>query len=348
MSRFTLPVGDPRLTSAAPAPRRAGAKVASGSFQPALDGPVPAYAFDLGSSSLVSLDAADPAIVQPLANLGDLTLTAGAFVDEDFSQLYAIDFRSFHLLTVDTATGASTVIGTADSPGLGWTSLSWDASTTTLYGVTYSQSRSGFTTTLYTVDPVTAATTLVGPITGIGDPSSGTLLGALAVDSKGLMYGIDLVADDFVAIDKTTGAAAVIGSLGFDANYAQAMDFDDYTGTLYYAAFNNSTGEAEMYTIDQASGALTLISPIGADPLSTQLDAFAIARLGGVCAYPDDVPWLSYDVTRGSTPAGGSSPVNVTFDASALPAGTYTGNVCVANNDLTNRRVAVPVTLTVQ
>jgi len=323
-------------------------KVTSGHFQPALDGPITAFAFDFDSTSLVTLDAADPATIQPLANLGDLTPTAGAFVDEDFSKLYAIDFRSFHLLTIDTTTGASTVIGTADSPGLGWTGLSWDASTTTLYGVTYSQSRSGFTSNLYTVDPVTAATTLIGPITGIGDPDSGTLVGALAVDSSGLMYGIDLVADDFVAIDKTTGAAQVIGSLGFDANYAQAMAFDDYTGTLYYAAFNNSVGEAEMYTIDPPSGALTLVSPIGADPLNTQLDAFAIARLGGVCAYPDDVPWLSYDVTRGSTPAGGSSPVNVTFDASALPAGTYTGNVCVANNDLTNRRVAVPVTLTVQ
>lgn len=347
VSPFTLPVGDPALTSDAAAPRRSHAKTAGGVLQPAVGEPIPAFAYDFDSASLVGLDASNPAELTQIAGLGDLTPTAAAFVDEDFSKLYAIDYRSFHLLTIDTATGASTVIGTADSPDLGWSALSWDASTGTLYGVTYTQSRSGLSSALYTVDPVTAATTLIGPITGIGDPTNGTLVGALAVDSGGRMYGIDLVADDFVAIDKATGEGQVIGSLGFDANYAQAMDFDDYTGTLYYAAFNNSVGEAEMYTIDPDSGALTLLSPIGADPFNTQLDAFAIARLGGVCAYPDDVPWLSYDTTRGSTPAGGSSPVNVTFDASTLAAGTYTADVCVANNDLTNRRVAVPVTFTV-
>ena len=354
VSRFTLPMGNPALTSGGPAPQLRTAKTTDNRIARAPSvGTIPAFAMNIlpnNASSLVSLDAANPTAVTPIANLKGLTLIAGAFVDEDFSKLYTIDYYSNHLLTVDTSTGATSLIGTPElqqGAGISWSSIAWDASTGILYGMAYAQTRSGLTSFLYTIDPVTAATTLVGPVTGIGDPTNGTLVVAIAVDSQGSLYGIEIVADDFVAIDKTSGAASVISSLGFNANYAQGLDFDDYTGTLYYAAFNASSAEAEMYTIDPISGALTLVAPIGADPSNTQLAAFAIARLGGVCAYPNDVPWLSYDVTRGSTAAGAASVVHVTFDASTLTAGTYTGDICVANNDLTNRRIAVPVTFTV-
>ena len=353
VSRFTLPMGNPALTSGGPAPQLQPAKSGENraARAPSVD-TIPAFAMNIlanNASSLVSLDAANPAVVTPIAEL-DGVLIAGAFVDEDFSKLYTIDYYSNHLRTVDTSSGATSLIGTPElqqNAGISWSSIAWDASTGTLYGMAFAPTRDGFTSFLYTIDPVTAATTLVGPVAGIGDPINGTLVTAIAVDSQGSLYGIELVADDFVAIDKTSGAASVISSLGFDANYSQGLDFDDYTGTLYYAAFNAGTAEAEMYTIDPISGVLTLVSPIGADPSNTQLAAFAIARLGGVCAYPNDVPWLSYDVARGSTAAGATSIVNVTFDASTLAAGTYMGDICVANNDLTNRRVAVPVTLTV-
>ena len=68
----------------------------------------------------------------------------------------------------------------------------------------------------------------------------------------------------------------------------------------------------------------------------------------GICAYPSNVPWLSYSSTRGSTVPGGTTPITVTFDASGLDPGSYSADICVINNDLTNRRLAVPVTLTVQ
>jgi hypothetical protein len=352
VSRYTLPMGNPALTNAGPAPHRSVKPGGARQLPLATPGnAIPAYAIDMDSSSLVSVDASNPTVVNPIAGVGDLILTAGVFVDEDFSRLYAIDYYTYHLLAIDTRSGDMTLVGTADlqsGAGINWNGMAWDASTGTLYGVAYSPGRFGYSSYLYKIDPVTAATTLVGPISGAGDPANGTVVVDIAVDANGLMYGVDLVADDFIAIDKTSGAAAVISSLGFDANFAQGLDFDAYTGTLYYAAFNASVGEAEMYTIDPASGALTLVSPIGADPTNTQLAAFAIARLGGVCAYPNDVPWLAYSSGRGSTAAGGNSPVTVTFNASALSAGAYTGDICVANNDQTNRRVAVPVTLTVQ
>ena len=141
--------------------------------------------------------------------------------------------------------------------------------------------------TLVTLDLDTAETTFVGPITGVGDPLDGTAIVDIAVDADGLMYGVDIVTDTLVAIDKTTGEAQTLGSIGFDANFAEGLDFDDTTNTLYFAAFDNSTLEAEMYTLDTETGQGTLISPIGPDPSGTQYSALAIARLTGICAYPE-------------------------------------------------------------
>ena len=349
-SRYTVPLGDPTATTAMPAPpRKAHPPKTPPAQAPQAEG-VSAFAIDLDTSSLVGLDATHPETITPVASVGDLILTAGEFVDEDFTQLYAIDYYSWHLLTLNTRDGTSTVVGTAvlqNGAGINWSGLAWDASTGTLYASAYAQGRFGIDSFLYTIDPLTAATTLVGRIGGIGDPANGTLVVDIAVDADGHMYGVDIVADDFVAIDKANGEAAVVSSLGFDANFAQGLDFDDYTGQLYYAAFNNSVGEAQMYTIEPSTGALMLVGASGADPTQTQLAAFAVARLGGVCAYPNDVPWLAYSTTRGSTDAGATTPVTVGFDASTLAPGTYHANVCIANNDLTNRRVPVPVTLTV-
>ena len=351
--RTRQPRGNPALTSGAPAPRNRShaSGGAHASAVPQAGGAVPAFAIDLDSSSLLGLDAASPTNLTTIGSVGDLILTTGAFVDEDFSHLYTIDYYTYHLLAIDTSTGEIELVGTAElenGAGVNWSGMAWDATTNTLYGTAYTQTRDGISSFLYTIDPVTAATALVGPITGIDEGSGEALVIDIAVDSNGLMYGVDIVGDTFVAIDKTNGAGAIIKLLDFDANFAQGLDFDAYTGTLYYAAFDNGTQEAEMYTVDPLSGDMEFVSTIGADPFNTQLAAFAIARLGGVCAYPNDVPWLRYDTTRGSTAAGDSTPVHVTFDASTLTPGTYSGNVCIANNDMTNRRVAVPVTFTVE
>ena len=73
----------------------------------------------------------------------------------------------------------------------------------------------------------------------------------------------------------------------------------------------------------------------------------AIAVASGPCSTPSDVPWLSENPTSGTTTAGSSDPVTVTFDATTLTTGTYTANICVNTNDTTQRHAAVPVTFNV-
>ena len=345
--RFALPMGDPSKTQIGPRPATPSKKAHV--LNPPLLG-VPAYAADVINSELVEFDAEAPSTLVSEVSVGDLNLLAGDFKGEDFNTLYAIDFRSFNLYKVDVATGAVTLVYLAvPPPGVSsdaWNGMAWDASTGTMFAVT----AGGRTpvSTLVKIDPETADITLVGAITGVGDPTNGSAIIDIAIDANGLMYGVDIVTDTLVAIDKTTGEASTIGSIGFDANFAEGLDFDDTTNTLYFAAFNNDTGLSTMYTLNTETGEGTPVSPIGPDPGGAQYAALAIARLAGICAYPQDVPWLSFDDTRGSTTPGATTPITVTFDASSLSAGDYSADICVNNNDLTNKRLAVLVTLTVQ
>jgi hypothetical protein len=345
--RFALPVGDPSKTETGPAPIVRSAKRYP--THPFAAGGVTAFASDLVNSSFVSFDATAPSTLTLDIPEDGNSFLAGDFKGEDFSTLYAIDFLSFDLYKVDTATGARTLVYLAvPPPGANtgsWNGMAWDRTTSTMYAVTLGGRPTG--SSLVKINPDTGDTEYVAEITGVGDPSNGTAIIDIAVDASGRMYGVEIVTDTLVAIDKDTGEASTIGSIGFDANYSEGLDFDDATNTLYFSGYDNSIGLSTMYTIDTETGLATPIDVIGPDPSSTQYAALGIARLAGICAYPDNVPWLSFDHTRGSTQPDTSTPITVTFDATTLSPGTYTADICVNNNDLTNQRLAVPVTLTV-
>jgi len=346
--RFALPVGDPSKTRIGLAPIAPSAKRPATSLR----GPVgvPAFAADPLDATVVSFDATAPSTLTGDLPVDGLQFLSGDFIGEDFSTLYAIDFRSFQLYKVDTTTGTPTLVYlTVPPPGVsadGWIGMAWDASTSTMFAVT-SGGRTPVSS-LVKLNTETAETTLVGTITGVGDPTNGTVIIDIAIDPNGNMYGVDIVTDTLVAIDKTTGEASTIGSLGFDANFSEGLDFDDTTGTLYFSGWDNNLNEAILYTIDTETGLATPISPIGPNAGAGQYSALAIARLAGICSYPTDVPWLQYSDTRGSTDPGATTPITVTFDATALTPGDYSADICVNNNDLTNKRLPVPVTLTVQ
>jgi hypothetical protein len=68
---------------------------------------------------------------------------------------------------------------------------------------------------------------------------------------------------------------------------------------------------------------------------------------GDSCTTPSDIPWLDVSPTSGSTAAGASSAVTLTYDSTGLADGTYTGNVCIESNDPDTSFTVVPVTLNV-
>jgi hypothetical protein len=51
------------------------------------------------------------------------------------------------------------------------------------------------------------------------------------------------------------------------------------------------------------------------------------------CSNPSDVPWLSAAPTGGTTAAGATTPVTVTFDSTGLALGTYEARLCITSDD---------------
>jgi len=251
------------------------------------------------------------------------------FLNGDFSKLYAVDYDTNEFVTIDTATGARTVIGYT-SPSGSWTGLT-GSSDGTLYGMS---SICGSDSTLYTIDPAT------GALTTVGNVGSGTCIIDIAINADGKMYGVDIVSDNLYQIDPATGAGMVIGYTGVDANYAQGMDFEEESGILYWAAY---TFNGEMRIIDTNTGNSVAV---GGFPGGAEVDGLAFATGGA-----QDVPWLSEDPVSGYLDADtGQQVVDVTFDAGASGVdqpGEYHASLKVKSDDPVNGSIEVPVTMTV-
>ncbi|MEO7431679.1 MAG: hypothetical protein ABIR62_06590, partial [Dokdonella sp.] len=321
---------------------------------------VPAYGVSVLMPGLVGFDALDPTgSYTPINDSSDL-IDAGAFIGNDFTKLYVIVYDSWELPpgaygTIDVATGAFTQLGMI-SGGLYpyWRDLTQDPLTGTVYVVNYDDSGlANAAAALYTVDLSTGHATRIGLIDGPGVHPIHYIAG-LAVSPGGLMYGIDLFGKQLLAIDKSSGAASVIDSLGLNVRFVQDIEFDEQSGTLYWAALYidpaTNQPKGEMRTIDPLtaiSQPLGLLPPAGEYPID-ELTALAIATPSVGCAAPGSVPWLSFGTASGTIVAGGADQsVTVTFDSTGLSPGLHRATICVFSDDPRHPSMAVPVAFAV-
>lgn len=291
-------------------------------------------------------DLTNPSNTETIRDLVARDILAGTFIGDDFSQHFAIDDCCGHLLTIDTATGEPSInMGRLQgSPEIQrWWGMTWDATTNTLYAVG-ADDFSIFGDTNWFLARIDrgheAVATIIGGLLGI---PQGVAIVGIAVDPIGRMFGVDILGDRLFAIDKVTAEVTAIGSLGFNANGALGLDFDDATGTLYLTSIDDSSGISNLYTIDTATGQASVVGPL---VNGNQHAALAIAS-GAPCVPPTEVPWLSLSPASGSIVPGDSDEVSVLMDASDLAAGTHQANVCVGSNDPLRPVVGVPVILTV-
>ena len=98
-----------------------------------------------------------------------------------------------------------------------------------------------------TVDVATGAATFIG--------NSGVILTDIAFDPLGNLWGVSFT--NLYKINKTTGAATLVGSLGA-TNGANALVFAS-DGTLYAAATNST----DLYTVNTSTGAATSLGSTG-------------------------------------------------------------------------------------
>jgi DNA-binding beta-propeller fold protein YncE len=171
--------------------------------------------------------------------------------------LYALQSPSLGsaaLGTINTATGSFTPTATVTGllSGESASGIKIDPTTGTFYVVSTDLTRS----TLYTLNPGT------GVATPVGFQTTAPAIIELAISASGQMYATDIVNDALYSIDKTNGAATLIGPVGLDLNFAQGMDFD-YGNGLLYAAFAQSSAICSFGTLNLGTGAATVFANLG-------------------------------------------------------------------------------------
>jgi len=171
-------------------------------------------------------------------------------------EIYGTDDTGGDFYRIDAATGTAVFVS---STGLSrFEAIAFDSSDV-LYGV------SSFNANLYTIDPATGNTNLIGPsrfFKGLAfDPTDGTLWG-----SQG---------DDIYTLDPSNGTATLVGSTGL---FGQTPDIHfDAAGNLF-AAKGGGFNVNNLISIDKASGAGTVIGPIGFQSVSGLATRFAVNR----------------------------------------------------------------------
>ena len=222
--------------------------------------------------------------------------------------LYAVDSSTRALGTIDQGTGAFTPIAVmAPNPVGTVLGLAFDPTGPNVY-LTASD---GVTPTLYTIDVATAATTVVGPITGV------PAMYDIKVDTSGQMYGYELTSDVLFRIDKATGAPTPVGPSGIDANLIMGLMYDPSDDSLYGCMFLTTPVQHGLIVrFDKASGAATPLTVPFNDALK--------------CAIKVAAPAVAVAPVANAVDAGGNGVFQPNETVTMAPTWRNTGAAAIA------------------
>jgi len=208
------------------------------------------------------------------------------------SELYATDGNAGNLLKVNATNGAGTVIGSLGV--LQVPALAVDPTTGTMYG-----GHGAGTPTLYTVNRTTGAATLIGD-SGLGFAA----ISALTFRSDGVLFAAVNIAgnggtgaDHLATINKTTGAATIIGPFGSCTGIVvpssgggsctiegiEGIAFAPSGTLLGSHSQRGIAGSPGLYSINTTSGAATFLTAIldgASNPASGGIVSLAFSSNG--------------------------------------------------------------------
>ena len=227
-----------------------------------------AIGVDLSAQSVVEFKLATPN-TQSAGGMGTgATLIAGDYAAGTF---YALDQDNDQLLSYNSTTGTFQTIG-ASTPMINhsWSGMAYDQTSSTMYAMSLTQDPNNgvFSSQLYTIDLTSGMAASIALI-------NLDAVSALAIDNTGNMYGVDVIDNLLISIDKMTGNATAIGSTGYLADLFQDADFDPETNKMYIASstLGAPNGTAPILRIADLVTGATL--PLG-DISGTTVAAFAI------------------------------------------------------------------------
>lgn len=219
-----------------------------------------------GDNDVVGFDTSNPGMIQfdhPIIGLASSESIRG--IDAWNGVVYALGSAG-NLYTLDYNTGQATRVGV----GLG----------VVLNGASYGVENdpTGFRVVSELGQNLTVNRTTGLATVGPNVNPSGTFLSATAYRrSTGTMFGIDSSANTFGTFNPTTGTYSTIGALGFDVARNNGFDISDTSGIAYLASGATSSDvQANLYTVNLATGMATLVGLIGQPGDNTLLRGLTI------------------------------------------------------------------------
>jgi hypothetical protein len=225
----------------------------------------------------------------------------GMDFDTDADVLWALNDTTDQLGTINLTTGVFSGVVPCPAPADIWTGLSIDPVSGAFFAST--------ATNLYTINPGTGAATLIGAF-------GTSLMIDIAINASGQMYGHDIGTDSIYSINMSTGAASLIGLTGYNANFAQGMDFDNDDGTLYIFLYIG-TGNNVFGTVNLSTGAVT---PLASNSPTGEFEG--AIKTAGPEMYKVYLPLILKPLVEPPTPVlndinnGGNSGYTVSWSAS--------------------------------
>lgn len=220
----------------------------------------PAYLVDSNLDQLFSVDLSTGAATLIASTLnGGLATPAGLTWRADTQTLWTVDLSGGEVGTIDVATGTFTPVFTA-SPTSGWQGIEWDPTTQVFFLLNQNFN-------LYSLDPTTGVTTLVGA-------SGRPLATALEVDLVGGLWAIGFSDGNLYSVDKTTGAFTLVVTTA----PVNMQGLSIASNGLMYGA--NTTTDS-LYLIDPTTGGTTLVGAHGAGVQFAKGFEIAVGATGG-------------------------------------------------------------------
>ncbi|HRV80905.1 MAG: hypothetical protein H6830_06700 [Planctomycetes bacterium] len=177
--------------------------------------------------------------------------------DVTATTLYVIRSSDSEMGTLDRNSGNFTSLGLTNLPPSSVTGMTADPDGVTFWVVASDPTAAG-SSGLFRGDFVTGIFHYVGVI--VTRPS--TIIPDdfidIACSSTGDLYAYSIKDDSLYSVNRTTGAGTRIGASGYPTNYAQGMDFDWSTDTLY-ATLYDTGGSGRFVSFNLATGANQLI-----------------------------------------------------------------------------------------
>ena len=312
---------DPGLTT------KAATKLESTGMLPIImEGGPQAFALEIRSSKQLKRipDITVPGTWESVGAVAE-SYYAGDFLKDDYSKIYAVsDANAF--VTIDTATGAITPIKTITPPGDTVSGLA--GANGFFYGISGTQ--------IFTLDTE-------GNLNVIATTTATLGIDLAYVPDNGLLYTVDLQSDHLFSINPNTGESVDIGALGFNANYAQGMDYDEVNKVLYWAAYGGG-GDGQLRAIDINTGASVLVGNFSGD---NETDCLSIAAYagGGGGGTGGAVPWLTETPEEGLVDGLGTFEIEIEFNVNDIEQpGDYFAELRFTN-DTPYELPAIPVTM---